>query len=231
MKNRSLLCTDNLILSFGVGLLLICLLYAFKWGLASVYVFQARSQIDQWELQGDVRTSQVSEASWMGVYEKMQSALALKPSSSRFFNYSGVVFEWGAQIAGLESSAQNRMWQDAVNSYQRAINLRPLSAYSWVNLFYVKTQLNQFDEELVLSAHKAVLHGGNEPYVQDRLMDAAFSRWSDMPASLNELILSQVQRNLFFFPETTVELLDRHQLRSVICTQLDITEVVENNCW
>ncbi len=162
-----------------IALLLIpVLLYityvAGSWGLADVYARPVINEIRKWQ-KGE---KQFVEKDWTRVRTDLEKALALDPNNPDTNHFMAIALE--GQYADLPPKTVDAepARRAALDYYRKAVRLRPVWPYTWIDLALVKYRLGELDKEFYDAWHRSVELGPFEPGVQQVAAGIGLHGWN-----------------------------------------------------
>lgn len=142
---------------------------------ADVLTMQARWQVVQWQ-----RTpGTIPAAADLGrVRNQLVAGLAWTPGDPQLLENLGYIYGLRAVRAARLPELQRPMLDEAIANFRQALNRRPMSPYTWVNLATALEMRDGTSAELWFAFDRAWLYGQREGGVQIRLLQIALRHWS-----------------------------------------------------
>lgn len=106
----------------------------------------------------------------------------------------------------------------ALTEQLQAITARPVSAYSWAKLAWIKYQAGQVDDAFYLALHNAAQLGPWEPEVQFVVIDLGFALWDEMPKSIQPVINSMAANATHRYAATVAEIASKRGRLNLVCS-------------
>jgi tetratricopeptide (TPR) repeat protein len=137
----------------GVGLV-----FAFKFGSASLSFYHVKNILFEWQTEGDKQ----SETQYLVAKSAIQHALSNHPSNPLYVDIMGQIYEWGT-IAEYENEQFGL--EQAKLYYLKATQMRPSWPVTWASLAMIKWRSQEFDEKLLFYLEQANRFGPLKPEV------------------------------------------------------------------
>lgn len=99
-------------------------------------------------------------------------------------------------MPGISESERNLHLGYGLEHIRKAIDLRPVSPYSWVIMLQLKRQRAEYDPEFFHGLERAVTLGPWEPAVQLILADVGLSAWAALPSAEQEMVKANFARGV-----------------------------------
>jgi hypothetical protein len=189
---------------------------AICWGLADLLTKPASYHLLRWEKQGIN-----SETAWQTTLTQLQWANDLEPEHPD-------LLELIAQVHYLPATSnrgiklQLTSLQQALDYNLKAIQQRPVSAYTWANIALLKSQLKQYDAQFEMALKQAIVLGQWEPLVQHLVIEAGLVAWYQLPKSTRWLVLAAIERGMLIQPQFIIALMNKYQRIYTLCAYLDL---------
>ena len=218
-----------------IALLLIpCLLYlawmAGSRGLADVYSRPVINEIRDW--QEGKRTLALKD--WGRLQADLGKALALDPNNPDTNHFMAIALE--GQYAELppEAVKAGSARRAALDFYRKAVRLRPVWPYTWIDLALVKYRLGELDEEFYTAWHRGVELGPWEPGVQRVAAEIGLHGWIDLTkddrAFTLEVIKKGVSHSDAVHALAMLEQTRSYRFLELICLIMDSDAFVQEYC-
>lgn len=164
-----------------IAFLLIPCLLCLAWvagsrGLADVYARPVINEIRDW--QEGKRTLALKD--WDRLQTGLEKALALDPDNPDTNHFMALALEGGYADYPPQAVAAEIPRRTALDYYRKAIRLRPVWPYTWIDLALVKYRLGERDAEFYAAWHRGVELGPWEPGVQRVAALIGLHSWSDL---------------------------------------------------
>ena len=178
-KNRqgmvySALLVTLLVLFLGLAL------WAGQWGLAGIHTYPARFVLENWEK--DTHTYGQSgqapeEAAWFAALEALAKARLLAPGDANSLIILGRMHHHNAltQIPWSDNAKFHR--QQAIASYQQALQLQPAWGYAWILLAQVIVQSGESTKVAIAALMRAISLAPWSGDVQKTGVQLGFALW------------------------------------------------------
>lgn len=99
-------------------------------------------------------------------------------------------------MPGISESERNLHLVYGLEQIRKAIDLRPVSPYSWVIMLQLKRQRAEYDPEFFHGLERAVTLGPWEPAVQLIIADVGLSAWAALPSAEQEMMKANFARGV-----------------------------------
>lgn len=198
----------------GVFIWLIYL--AICWGLADLLTKPASHHLLRWEKPGIN-----SETAWQTTLTQLQWANDLEPENPDLLELIARVHYLPA-ISNRGIKLQLTSLQQALDYNLKAIQQRPVSAYTWANIALLKSQLKQYDAQFSMALKQAIVLGQWEPLVQHLVIEAGLVAWYQLPQSTRWLVLAAIERGMLIQPQLIIALINQYQRIYTLCAYLDL---------
>jgi len=142
----------------------------------------------------------------------------------------GTLYVWKVSLHDSVFSTGHTDLETALVWYEKAVDLRPHSARSWVNILNVKSRLGQVDELFSAALNHAADYGVHQAYVQQGLIESGLRNWRQLSFNDQQRVLLPVQQGFESEPARVITLLDRNRLKSDLCGLLLRSVAVESYC-
>ena len=162
---------------------------------ADLAVMQTRWQIDQWAT-GNAPTPGL--AAWSKARNAVAGALQTSPNDPNLHENLAYLYASRAQASAAVPGLARDLLQQALLSYQRAAQLRPMSGPTWASVAQALHGLypDGTADELApmwLAFDKAMAYGQREPSVQLALAHTGFARWAQLTTERQQALLAMVE--------------------------------------
>ena len=153
---------------------------------ADLLTIKTRWHIDQW---ASGKAPPPGTVAWGNAVNAISEAIALTPADPLLHENLAYLYASRAQTlaAALAPAATTQSYmQQALESYQHSVALRPMSGSTWAGVALAAHWLGRAQPtQPVPSAlwpafDKALAYGQREPQVQATLADIGFARWADL---------------------------------------------------
>jgi tetratricopeptide (TPR) repeat protein len=181
-----------------------------------------------------VGEAEIKDADWDDLRSNLTRALELDPTNPDINDYLGLSIEGRfADVAPKDETAAPYR-QEALMYYRKAVSLRPVWPYSWVNLALVKYRLGQTDAEFYKALHTATELGPWEPTVQRVVVDIGLHFWNGLAIDERHFILETIARGIQHadrkHSRKILELVKRYGFLEYICIIHEKEEHVQKYC-
>ncbi len=178
-----------------------------SWGLADLYLGYPRARYAHW-----LQTGKGPEtAEWRRASRQMDIAWKLDNHNPFLLEDLGRLRHWqavGKETGGAEAVKDLRQ---ALEYYRRALQVRPVWSYTWVNLIRAKVDLRQYDGELGNALRNAVELGPWVPLVQRTVADAGLRAWRQLDGGTRAAVITNIRRGLKHQAATMMRAAIRHK--------------------
>lgn len=162
---------------------------------ADLAVMQTRWQIDQWA-SGNAPTPGL--AAWTKARNAVAGALQTTPNDPNLHENLAYLYASRAQASAAVPSLARDLLKQALLSYQRAAQLRPMSGPTWANIAQALHGLypDGTADELApmwTAFDKAMAYGQREPSVQLALAHTGFARWAQLTTERQQALRAMVE--------------------------------------
>lgn len=163
---------------------------------ADLAIIKTRWQIDQW---ASGKAPQPSIVAWGKARNAVAEAIRITPLDPNLHENLAYLYASRAQASAFAPDLARDLMQQALASYQRSVQLRPMSGPTWSNiaaaLHSLATEERETAEALSTmwaAFDKAMAYGQRDPGVQLVLADIGFARWESMSATRQQALLAMV---------------------------------------
>ena len=188
VRIRSLF-SKMLIIFVMLGLIYTSYLAALQGG-ADMLLKQGKYQIQAWSKQ------EATFVEWTNVQNGLNLALVLTPNNPDVLEQLGKVYNWHATHFVKTRRTQRKSYLTALTYFQKAAQLRPVSAESWAHVAWLKHRVNQHDTELFSALKKANRAAPWNLYAQKLVLYTGLGAWADLPDSLRSQLINVLELNL-----------------------------------
>lgn len=157
------------LLLFPILLLCWLSLVAMQWGMADLRIRFARDQFDNWS----EKTSSVTIEDWDRVENTLLKAEKL--TRSKHPDVKELLGKAYIVRAGITPVDVKESLVSALQYYQQAASLRPVSPYPWATIVIIQHALGRYDDSFDEALSKAVYYGQWNPDVLLMITEVAFS--------------------------------------------------------
>jgi hypothetical protein len=189
---------------------------AICWGLADLLAKPASYHLLRWEKQG-----LTSETAWQTTLTQLQWATDLEPKNPDLLELIARV-HYLLAISNRGIKLQLTSLQQALDYNLKAIQQRPVSAYTWANIALLKSQLKQYDAQFEMALKQAIVLGRWEPLVQHLVIEAGLVAWYQLPQSIRWLVLAAIERGMLVQPQLIIALMNKYRRIYTLCAYLDL---------
>lgn len=190
-----------------------------------------------WEQTGRVG----SQEEWQFAMDLLTKARALRDTPD-YLHMQALLDEWrlfivDTPVTSMDTDIAYR--KEAIDSYRRALLLRPTWPETWAQIARLKAYLREFDEDFYEALRQALVKGQWEQRVQILMIDILGLSWFglDEDSQVRDELLGNVQSTLgnsrASHAGMGITILRNYQMMSTICSELDLTvvaESVQNSC-
>ena len=198
-----------------MGLFIVLIYLAVCWGLADLLTKPASYHLLRWEKQGIN-----SETAWQTTLTQLQWAIDLEPKNPDLLELIARV-HYLLATTGIGIKFQLTSLQQALDYNLKAIQQRPVSAYTWANIALLKSQLKQYDAQFEIALKQAIVLGQWEPLVQHLVIEAGLVAWYQLPQSIRWLVLAAIERGMLVQPQLIIALINQYQRIYTLCAYFD----------
>ncbi|MBY0464612.1 MAG: hypothetical protein K2W33_06680 [Burkholderiales bacterium] len=162
---------------------------------ADIAIIKTRWQIDQW---ASGKAPQPGIVAWGRARNAVADAISITPNDPNLHENLAYLYASRAQASAFVPDLARDLSKQALASYQRSVQLRPMSGPTRSNIAQVMHTLaadNATPEDLApmwVAFDKAMAYGQREPSVQLTLAHIGFARWETMPAIRQQALLAVV---------------------------------------
>ena len=192
-------------------------LVALRWGVADVYGFLARSELESWQ-------QPASEQQWQDALGNGLKALEFEPGNPDHLDTVGRIYLYRARSPAIDEVRRGVARINAAAYIRRALRQRPGWPYSWANLVLAKLQLKQIDAEFSHAIERAVTLGPWEPWVQLVIVEAGLSSWEQLDTHTRALIVEEIDRALKTQLQAMMAKAKRYGMLDVVCARIPSSE-------
>lgn len=163
-------------------------------GIADLYAYSPRQQVEHWQ---HSNTAPQSEAITTAL-NSIDQAIDWAPDNGEYRDLKGILLYYRAlelTVAGDQRSF-TELTSASLASYRIAARLRPRWPYSWANIALMKAALNQFDEEFAQAVDNATRFGPWENAVNISITEAGFVGWHQLSETTRQQVLENTLRGL-----------------------------------
>lgn len=157
----------------------------------------------------------------VAVFESTESHLntALKrfPHNSDYLDFAGRLQILQTGQTGVVGAERRLLLESAAANFRRALAVRPLWPYSWVNLLITKDKLGLVDLEFNTALRRSAELGPWEPRVQLQVINSGLRYWSELQNAERVLVRSQVLHALTVQPREVFAIVKDFGRPDMIC--------------
>lgn len=196
--------------------LLIWLIYlATSWGLADLLTRPAYYYIPRWEKHG-----LKSATLWQSVHTQLNFASYLDPHHPNLLEIISKVHY--LHHFAVNTTVPLSSLQKALDYNFKAVQQRPVSAYTWANIALLKSQLKQYDAQFETALKQAIVLGRWETMVQRLVAEIGLVTWYQLPKSTRWLVLATIERGMYIQPDLISAIMKKHYRTHIICGYIDL---------
>ncbi len=170
-----------------IFILLLAMLHAARTGIASLLVMQAREVLDSWALS---RVRPDSDEARKNL-KLLEMAISLDPENPAYLEN---VARLQVAEAEINQARKDVYLKEALPAIRKAIELRPVSPYSWGILLVAKSGLDEVDPEFYRALSNATFLGPWEQEVQVEVARAGIEKWGKMDYQQKEAVRKDISR-------------------------------------
>jgi len=179
----------SLILLLG---LLVALLFAGRWGVASAGHSFAMWHFEGWQKSAkppDVRT-------WKWVHEAMRWSLRLDSGNAEYSNDMGRLYDYTATNMVEHNSQIQPLLAISLSFFRQATRLRPAWAIAWANLVLLKHRMGSIDAEFDHALDRSMRLGAALPPVQRVVAETGLAHWQHLSVGMRKKVLANIHIGL-----------------------------------
>jgi len=195
-------------------MLVIALICAAKWGLASAGHTFAMWHFTSWQKSNqtpDVRM-------WKWVHEAMYWSIKLDPDHAEYLNDMGRLYEFTAIKMAEHDSQVKPLLEISLTFFRDAVRRRPSWARAWANLTLTKHRLGNIDEEFMVALDRSIQLGPAVPAVQQIVAEAGIANWRALSVSMRKKVLLNIHGGLGSLRKRQiVSIMDYYNMRAYFC--------------
>lgn len=189
-----------------VPFLLFVFFSATRLGVAELFSISARNEINSW---GKI-SREPTTAEFESVESRLRWAIGLADlNPSNHENVARLNLVRGT-TAGIVPELKKYYLRVGIAEIHVALDLRPISPYSWVILSALKHELHEYDDEFRYSLHRAVELGPWEPSVIFSLVEIGLNVWDVLAPEEQELIRQVYIRGLERYGKQMSDIAAKH---------------------
>ena len=163
-------------------------------------------------------------------FESTQSHLniALKrfPNNPDYLDFAGRLQILQSGQAGVVGAERRLLLESAATNFRRALAVRPLWPYSWVNMLTTKDKLGQVDIEFNTALTRSAELGPWEPRVQLQVINSGLRYWGRLGSAERELVQQKVLDALKVQPRNAFALVKEYGRADLLCVvQVDYQQI------
>ena len=196
-----------------------------KWGMADMYAYPVRYDIERWEQKGVSDNSEIAEAA-----ESIDRALSWQPQNPELIELKARVQLYEASLIEDDQAFKEKL-RSILSLHEQAIGLRSEWAYSWANKALIKAYLQEFDAEYLQAMQQAVLLGPWELSANLAVLEAGLIGWFSLSSDDRIVVTETASRTAEHQWKMVKNLLDRYQRRYAVCSGMQRTEVQNKVCY
>lgn len=202
----------------AIGLCLLAISLAMRWGSADLYHLKARQYMFRWAQATPWNTPASAEIDPRELNEALAAATTatrLHPRHPDYWSLLGQIHEWRAYH--MENGKEER--RRAAAAYQQAITLRPLWPEIRISQALNRWHQGKVDERLWALLHSADHTGPFNTRVNTGIANAGLALWHQLPEDSRQLVLRHINRGLKN-PLSRLhirELAHQHQQQHLLC--------------
>jgi len=163
---------------------------------ADLAIIKTRWQIDQW---ASGKAPQPSIVAWGKARNAVAEAIRITPLDPNLHENLAYLYASRAQASAFAPDLARDFMLQALASYQRSVQLRPMSGPTWSNIAQALHSLAAPSETgdalapMWAAFDKAMTYGQRDAGVQLVLTDIGFARWDSMSATRQQALLAMVE--------------------------------------
>ena len=214
-----------------IPVLLFLTYVAGSWGLADVYARPTINEIRSWQK----GKKQLEEKDWARVQTELEKALALDPNNPDTNHFMAIALE--GQYADLPPKTVDAepARRAALDYYRKAVQLRPVWPYTWIDLALVKYRLGERDKEFYDAWHRGVELGPFEPGVQQVAAGIGLHGWNSFTKEDRTFTLDVIKRGVRHankgHAKTMLEQSETYGYLELICLIVEDDQFVQDYCY
>ncbi len=204
------------------------LFYSLSFGVADLYAYSPRQQLEHWQKTGHTPTADELTLP----LNNINNAIRWQPANAEFKDIRGLLNYYQA-LNGYQLGQQdlfNHFTQLALSDYREATGLRPDWPYSWANLALMKSALHQFDAEYIQALHQATQLGPWENAVNLTVTEAGMTGWSNLDSQTRKLVINNIERGINRNNKAIKQRLSDINKLGLICIYLKSSEQRQRLC-
>lgn len=150
---------------------------------------------------------------------RVDKALARFSGNPDYLDLAGRLKQLRASRPGVVGRERRELLEAAAAHHRRALEVRPLWAYSWANLLSVKDKLGQVDLEFDVAMQRAAETGPWEPRVQLQLIRSGVRNWDELKRPERERVRVTMHDALRVQPRAAFEIARFYARPDLVCGQ------------
>ena len=191
---------------------------------AAWHFLAARSITDTMLETGELSQNAIDDAK-----DRIRLALRHFPNQPDYLDLAGHLQEFQANQVGVIGKQRRELLESAAVHYRKALSVRPLWPYSWVNLLSVKDKLGQVDSEFNKALQRAVETGPWEPRVQLEVITSGVRHWDRLGGVGKNLVREKVKDAMKVQPRETFAIMKTFGRPDLVCAEAG--DFVRINHW
>jgi tetratricopeptide (TPR) repeat protein len=195
-----------------IGISLWLIYFAAAWGVADLFAKQANYDLQQWEKGG-----RITQESWKSIHTMLGKARYLEPYNPDILEYYGTAYYRLSRYGAVKKI----VFQQALNYYLKAVQQKPVSAYTWANIAIIKFRLRQYDARLIEALENASVLGAWVPFVQHAIAEVGLAAWYRLPKKFRKkgraVVFATIERGMHKQAHLMMTLIKRHKRKYVMC--------------
>ncbi len=173
----------------------ICLLAAMmfvsaRWGIADFYARTTSHELKNWA----EKNSSLILPEWEYARRRAESSRNLDSENPLHSEDLARLYLLRTGMPKLLINERKTALRNALSGFREAANLRPASAYDWIMLMAVKSDLGEFDQEYLRAFDNAVFLGPWEQATALVIADSGTKAWNRLSEQQKSQVLQYINR-------------------------------------
>lgn len=191
-----------------VGAFLIFVIFsAARLGAADLLSGYARDEMDTWSSSA----TRPESSAMADVSRALGVAQWIAPANPNLYEDMARMALVRSGMPGINIAERNTALRDGLAQIRQAIDLRPVSAYSWGVLLRLKSELDEYDAEFRRGLERVVTLGPWEPELQSIVADTGLSAWAALPVAEREMVRKNFVRGMKRQADTMISIAQSHR--------------------
>ena len=197
--------------------------YSFRSGTEGTLVSDVTATVGGWR-----STRLPTRSQWLALRDELRSLMREDSNDPAAHELLAITDD---RLANDTATSRQEYLSEAVVQLRKALELRPMSPYSWANLASVEYRLGDTGKTFRSALIRAVELGPQEPEVQQIVAEYGLAVWSEADAELKTAVESSVAAGMRRQPRQMLQIAERRGRLAVPCRHVDGTPRQSDTKW